>query len=228
MKKYMKQILFTFLGLILMRTSFAGSEGMPSMPRLEPTKVRTVNVDDDLDAEKGFGDQAPMVKMMNLMMVEGSGMEGMSMDMSMDAPKQSAKTSAEKMDPGMKMAQNEQKLKPVTKSNLAQSNAVGTSSDQDYEISAKSMSGAVNVGTNTIEISILDSKNKKPVTGMKLKAQVFMTSMDMGTEEPSVKEVGAGKYQVKAPFAMKGPWAVRLILPNAKEKILNFDVQAKK
>jgi hypothetical protein len=194
MKKNIKQILLTLFGLVLVRSSYSSSEGMPSMPKLESTKIRTVKADDDFESEKGFGDQAPMVRMMNLMMVEGSGVEGMSMDMS----KETAKASTEKMDP------------------------------KNYEISASSPSGSVNVGTNTIEISITDQKNKKPVKGLKLKAQVFMTSMNMGTEEPQVKEIGAGKYQVKAPFAMDGPWAIKLILPDGKEKLLNFDVPTKK
>jgi hypothetical protein len=50
----------------------------------------------------------------------------------------------------------------------------------------------------------------------------------MGTEEPDVREVSNGKYQVKAPFAMRGPWALKLIFSGAKEKVFSFDVENKK
>ena len=60
----------------------AHSEAMPSMPVLKPVRVYTVQGKEDWEKIRGFGDKEPHVRMMNLMMVEGSGMEGMEMDMS--------------------------------------------------------------------------------------------------------------------------------------------------
>jgi hypothetical protein len=47
--------------------------------------------------------------------------------------------------------------------------------------------------------------------------------MDMGTDEPRVRETSPGNYQLTATFSMKGPWAIKLILPG-EEKVLAFDV----
>jgi hypothetical protein len=151
------------------------------------------------------------------------GLEGMSMEMSHE----NAKVSTEKKAPHLKMAQNDEKTSPEKQKGLIKASQPTANKEPSYEISANSTSDAVNVGTNMIEISITDLKDKKPVIGLKLKAHVFMTSLDMGTEEPRVKETARGKYQVNVHFAMKGPWAVMLILPNGKEKILNFDVPSK-
>lgn len=56
-----------------------GKEYMPSMPILKPKRVFTVDDPDKLQAQAGFAKDAKEVGMMNLMMVEGSGMEGMDM-----------------------------------------------------------------------------------------------------------------------------------------------------
>jgi hypothetical protein len=181
----------------------ASEQSMPSMPMIKEKRTFTVTTKDDLQDEKGFGDQEPQVKMMNLMMVEGSGMEGMSMDMK--AGKQM--TENEKMP--AESANKNQKLEPA------------------YLVDVKS-AALPKVGNNSIEILVLNPKDKKPVKGLKLKAQVFMTSMDMGTDEPPVKESKNGTYEVKAPFAMKGPWAVRIIFPDQTEKTFNFNVNSGK
>jgi hypothetical protein len=198
-----KIFFMTMTALLISHFAWAGTESMPSMPKINPKQVITVHGNEDFDSQKGFGEQAPMVRMMNLMMVEGSGMEGMSMDMA--------------------MAENENKA--PTKQDTNRSDVM---SESPYEFNVIGNPKSPKVGTNIIEITILDMKNKKPAKGLKLKAQVFMTSMDMGTEEPKVKEMAPGKYQVKAAFAMNGPWAVRLIFQNGSEKVFNFKVDAKK
>ncbi len=205
----MRNVFVSLFSTLFLNLAQAGTEGMPSMPKLEPKKITTVQGNEDFESQKGFGDQAPMVQMMNLMMVEGSGMEGMSMDM----PVKAAAVQAEPKD--------------YQEHDKASSHGEKQPTDSLYEFQTKNLSGTTSVGVNSIEISITDVKSKKPVKGLKLKAQVFMTSMDMGTEEPEIKEMSPGKYQVKAPFAMKGPWAIKLILPDGKEKLLNFDVTPK-
>ncbi len=188
---------------ILSSIAFAGNEGMPSMPLIKAKRIYTVTAKDDLDAEKGFGDQEPMVRMMNLMMVEGSGMQGMDMDMSMGA--------------GQKVAANAKM--PDAPAAQAASGA--------YEAELKSSANA-KVGVNAVQILVMDSKTKKPAKGLKLKSQVLMTSMDMGTETPAVKEKSPGLYEVKAGFAMKGPWAVKIEFPDKSEKIFNFQAGSTK
>jgi hypothetical protein len=207
--------------LIFSASAFGTEQGMPSMPLIKEKRVFTVSPKDDLQSEQGFGDQEPMVKMMNLMMVEGSGMEGMSMDM---APgKEMAPGmkmgSGMKMAPGMKMSANE-KMPAESASETAKT------SEPQYLVDAKSLTPP-KAGTDLIQVSVLDLKSKKPVKGLKLKAQVYMTSMDMGTETPLVKESKNGGYELKAPFAMKGPWAVKLIFPDKTEKVFNFEVAGK-
>lgn len=186
---------FVILSFSLSTIALAETEGMASMPIITPKKVFVVQENQDLESQRGFGDQEPMVRMMNLMMVEGSGMEGMSMDMAMNDSEPAHKETAAK-------AQD----------------------DSPYEFNIKNPMQA-KVGANKVAIAITDKKTNKPAKGLKLKAQVYMTSMDMGTEEPAVKETAAGTYELKAPFSMKGPWAVKLIFPDGKEKILNFEVQ---
>lgn len=163
---------------------------MTQMPKIRPKHIITVQGQEGekLQDQRGFGDDEPAVGMMNQMMVEGSGMEGM--DMGSMKPKAGTKTSG----------------------------AI------PYELEIENESTPARVGTNRLTLTIRNSKDRSPAKGLKLKAQVSMTSMDMGSEEPAVREVSPGKYTLKAPFAMKGPWAVKLIFPSGVEKILNFDV----
>lgn len=191
----------------------ANSEGMPSMPLIKPSRTLTVGHEDDLDSQKGFGDQEPMVRMMNLMMVEGSGMEGMSMDMKVN----------------QKVAANDKATTGDSSvGNLKLGEAPKTmGSTGAYSAELKS-SATAKVGTNAIQFTVTDAKRNKPAKGLKLKSQVSMTSMDMGTETPSIKEKSPGLYEVKAGFAMKGPWAVKIIFPGQQEKVFNFDVQSAK
>ena len=214
MAKTSKRLFLGFINLMFLNFASAATEGMPSMPKLQPKKIMTVQGNEDFESQKGFGDQAPMVKMMNLMMVEGSGMEGMTMDMSNDK--------------SMNMSIAEGGHNEPKQSNKKISKSEKVPDDSSYDFVVKNLSGPAKIGVNKIEVSITDLKTKKPVKGLMLKSQVFMTSMNMGTEEPEVKESSPGKYQVNAPFAMKGPWAVKLILPDNKEKLLNFEVNTKK
>jgi len=88
------------------------------------------------------------------------------------------------------------------------------------------------VGTHRIDFNLLDSKTKKAIAGMRLESQVFMTDMDMGTEEPKVTEVEPGHYRVDVAFAMRGTWAVRIRAKETDKKepsrvwenVLKFDV----
>jgi hypothetical protein len=172
----------------------ADREEMSDMPILKPKATYAIpsqTAGETLSEQRGFGDQEPEVRMMNLMMVRGSGIEGMDMDQ-------------------MKMADAK---KPTPKSSIV---------EETIEMIQASASGKV--GANTYEFSIKDISGKA-LKGLKVKAQVYMLSMDMGTESPKVKETKPGVYQTKVNFSMGGPWALKIITPSS-EKV--FEIQASK
>jgi hypothetical protein len=198
-------------------TAWAGEEGMPGMPMIKPKKTYTVpsvEAGEELQSQRGYGDEESMVSMMNLMMVGGSGYEGMDM-------------SQMKMG-GMNMPQGEHGAHEAHQGHeMATPDKSGPAATGGYDIQTKITPTPPKVGPNILEITISDNKLHRPVPGLKLKVQVFMTSMDMGTTEPKVKEISSGKYQVKAIFSMAGPWAVKLVLPHGEEQVFRFNVNPK-
>ncbi len=203
-------LLYLFL-LLTSAIAWAEKESMPSMPVLEPTKTYVLEGDEDFDEVRGFGDKTPIVRMQNLMMVEGSSYESMDMDMAIAMNDQP-------MD--QKAAQDQG---DAAKSEKSVSGA--SEKSFSYDVVVKGDVRKFNVGANPIELSI--QKEQKPAKGLKLKAEVFMTSMDMGTNEEKVKEKSPGNYVLRATFAMRGPWAVKLIFPSGEEKTLNFNIKNK-
>lgn len=201
----------TFALLANSNPAFAAEEGMTQMPKIKPKSsynVQNNEKGEDLLDNRGFGENEPMVRMMNLMMVEGSGYEGMDMnDASM------------KSDAGHEMNHGHQMKMAANENQTAQAPAATSS---QYQFEAVIAPNPAKVGANSVTISIRDAKSGEPKKGLKPKAQVYMTSMDMGTDEPRIRETSPGKYQLKATFSMKGPWAVKLVLPN-EEKVFNFE-----
>lgn len=217
----MKLIFIFFLAANLLTTrGWTGEEGMPKMPLIQPKKtfiVPTQEAGEDLLEQRGYGDQEPMVRMMNLMMVGGSGYEGMDM----------AEMTADTKTPGSKLPLvSDHHGHGHTSSPPVPTPAEGQTATFDFD--AKITPNPPRVGTNTLEIGIQRKNKAEPATGLKIAAKVFMTSMDMGTEEPKVREIAPGRYQVKVVFSMNGPWAVKLLLPEGGEKVLNFDVGSSK
>ncbi len=200
----------SFALLILSASSVLGAstQSMPSLKTIQPKKVFSVSSreeGEELQANRGFGDQEGEVRMMNLMMVEGSGYEGMDMS----HPKvlaENSKSSHGHMHAGS--------TPPAA--------AASAESASTYEFNAQIDPASPRVGANTLTLKV--TKAGKPAPKLKLKAQVYMTNMDMGTEEPKVKEVKPGEYQVKVRFSMAGPWAVKIIAPST-EKILEFQAE---
>jgi hypothetical protein len=189
------------LSFALCRSAFAGTEGMPNMPKILEKKtfsVATAEAGKELREQRGFGDKEPEVSMMNLMMVGGSGYEGMEMGAGMAAH-----------HGGMAASDSQ----PVQ--NLSN----GKDSSLKFEISTPSDDSKV--GMNTLEFTVLEKG--KPLKGLKISAKVSMQSMDMGTTQPLVKEVSPGVYRVKVAFSMRGPWAVRLATKGV-EKEFQFSV----
>lgn len=191
-------LFFSFALLAHMPLCGAAEEGMTQMPKIQ-SKTSIVASDEkgeELLEGRGFGDKEPTVRMMNLMMVEGSGLEGMEMN----------------HEPSMKTAANDKRPTPPS---------IPSSSNLQFE--ARVAPNPAKIGANVVTISIRESKSGAPKKGLKPKAEVYMTSMDMGTDEPRVRETSPGQYELKATFSMKGPWAVKLTLAG-EEKIFNFDV----
>lgn len=197
-----------------------GSQGMPGMPLIQPKKTYSVTSNDqgeELVEQRGFGDQEPEVRMMNLMMVEGSGFEGMDMS-----------------DPAAMKAMSEKSYSGDSHGAHAGHGAMAAASEAAAKQTAKSADSSFNfevsiapnppkVGANILTVRPTHVESGKPAKALKAKAEVYMTSMDMGTETPKVKEVKPGEYQIKAIFSMAGPWAVKFITVDGS-KIFNFQV----
>jgi hypothetical protein len=198
------------LSFALCGSAFAGTEGMPNMPKILEKKtfsVATAEAGEELREQRGFGDKEPEVSMMNLMMVGGSGYEGMEMGAGMAAHHGAHEGHA---GHGGMAASDSQPVENLSNRN---------DSSLKFEISTPSDDSKV--GMNTLEFSV--QEKGKPLKGLKITAKVSMQSMDMGTTQPLVKEVSPGVYRVKVAFSMRGPWAVRLATKGV-EKEFQFSV----
>ncbi len=175
-----------------------------SMPQLKEKSSYDWTGNEDWETRTGFGKLEPMVRMMILMMVGGSGMEGMKMipmDMVFNA-----ENFMEGGDPPMK--------------------DMADTTSQALKVEAKIEK--VGIGDNNVSISIT-TPDGKAITGAKITSAVAMTNMDMGTAHPPIKELGKGKYAVKANFSMNGPWRLTLIVTASGMKPLtySFNFEAK-
>jgi hypothetical protein len=180
---------------VLSFSALAAEEGMPRMPKIAPKKIFPIESTEQgntLLEQRGFGDQEPAVRMMNLMMVGGSRYEGMSMEQS----------SASSTSPAPAEGQT-----------------------ATYDIQSLIHPEPPHVGANILDIDVHVKNGGAPARGLKITAHVYMTSMNMGTEELSLRAVSPGKYQAKVSFSMAGVWAVKILLPEGGEKTLTFNVK---
>jgi hypothetical protein len=213
--KCLSQTLAVLSIAVISSPAWAGGEGMHGMPKITPKKTYSVTTDEEGEAlleQRGYGDEEPMVRMMNLMMVGGSGYEGMDMSEMKVASDGSAPRGAHGTHSG-------HGAPPAPEARAGQ----GAS----YDFTVKITPEPPKVGTNLVEVNIQTKDGAKPARGLRIKAQVYMTNMDMGTEEPKVKEAAPGRYQVQAVFSMNGPWALKLLLPGGGEKVFPFNVAGK-
>ncbi len=178
--------------------------GAMKMPQLLSSGSTTVSGDEDWSTATGFGRNEAMVGMMIQMMVGGSGMEGMKM-------------AAMKMDFG------DANFMPGEAGGMPAMDMDGTKA---VKATAK-LSGSPKTGENRLEITVVDAKGK-PVEKAKITLSVAMTSMDMGTTHPSIKELGKGKYSASVGFSMVGPWRVTAkVEAGGKSATFTFDFNAK-
>ena len=190
-----------------------------AIPRLQEMGTYTATGDENWKQQTGFGHNAPMVGMMNRMMVGGSGGEGMKMaPMKMRfGPANYAKPEAD--NAGNSMAGMNMDT-PMAGSNTPSASA-------PVNITATTVS-TPKAGDNPLTISITDAQGK-PITGATITTTVAMTSMDMGTTHPAVMEKGNGKYAATVTFGMAGPWrvTVKVTPPGQTPQIKAFDFTAR-
>jgi hypothetical protein len=229
----MKQnyIFFITAALWISASATAGQESMPHMPRMAPKKTYTVKTQEEgteLLERRGYGDQEPMVRMMNLMMVGGSGYEGMDMgEMTAASSSDIKKADSEHAAMAKHDSHMEQGMEGMKHAALPVPRSK-EDSIKSFDLETQITSNPPQVGSNVLVVKIKNKQNSKPAQGLKIEARVYMTSMDMGTEEPVVHETSPGMYQTKVIFTMNGPWAVKLTLPDGQENTLNFEVKPKK
>lgn len=175
-------------------------QSMRQMPRLQPKRVLTVTGREDWDALRGFGKDAPMVEMMTLMMVGGSGMEHMKM-----APMERVATAGKRhADAGTEEPPSPRVPAGVRAPSLPNSVSVVATVSPNPPV----------VGDSTLRLTLTNARGK-PLAGAKLAASLAMTSMNMGTTRPALKEGPPGQYTTTLPFSMAGPWRVTLTVTPA-------------
>jgi hypothetical protein len=176
------------------------------MPQLKEKNSYAWEEGMDFDSRTGFGKLEPMVRMMILMMVGGSGMEGMKMA-PMDMKFDSANFTEGGDDPMKDMPGKDMSTKP-------------------FKVTADL--GSPKTGDNNVVVTIT-TPDGKPVEKAKITTSVAMTNMDMGTAHPSVKDLGKGKYGLKATFSMAGPWRLTVVVSAAGKpaSTYTFDFEAK-
>ena len=161
---------------------------MPAMPKIQAKKVFSVKSKDEgetLIENRGFGDKEPEVRMMNLMMVEGSGYEGMDM---------TNMSQADMKTEGMKSANTQSTHSGHAMAIRAQ--------EPDIAIELTKFPPTPKVGANFYEFTLA------PKT--KATAEVYMTSMDMGTETVNSQPDGKGNFSATADLGMSGNWRLRV------------------
>ncbi len=77
-------------------------------------------------------------------------------------------------------------------------------------------------GNNTFIITVRD-ENGKPVDNAKVKVDINMTTMNMGTQQGTATSQGDGKYAASARLSMRGPWRVRTTATYADGKEVKKD-----
>lgn len=84
-----------------------------------------------------------------------------------------------------------------------------TSSGKTTPLVIKGIIASPKSGDNTLTVTVMTAAGTS-VVGAKVTSTVAMTSMDMGTTHPPIKEVGKGQYRGTVGFSMAGPWRVTL------------------
>lgn len=204
------------------KTVIRHGEAMEAMPMIEPKRIYTVTGKEDFEAIMGYGRLEKMVAMMNLMMVEGSGMEGMEME-----PMTMAVNNDDPLDP-----KNIEKYKKGAKVETDHAMHTGhqmkmpMTQERALSIKAEVQPNPPIVGENRIVFSIAAPGSDQRIADAKIKAKVEMTSMDMGSEMSDAKSLPDGRYEIKVRFTMQGPWRVRLegAIPGQPEGSISKDL----
>lgn len=157
----------------------AGKEGMPSMPLIQPKKSYTVESAAQGEAlldQRGYGDQEPMVRMMNLMMVGGSGLEGMEMDIASSS---------------------------TPSSHAGHSAHAAPTQTTDPKISAAIVSDSPKVGTNILEITTDPGDTQPPTLEVFMTNMDMGTETPAAKKTGAGKYRAKISFSMKGPWAVR-------------------------
>jgi hypothetical protein len=150
----------------------AAGEGMPQMPLAREKSSRIVTSSDDFGALRGFGPGEQSARLRALMMVGGSGHEGMEM--------------------------------------TAPAAARASDGQVPFEIQWTSSPSPPVAGLETLALTLVDPKTRKPITGLEVRLEISMAAMDMGTQAIPAPETEPGRYRAELKLPMAGTWAIRV------------------
>ena len=218
-----------------MKMTGIGDMKTATVPELKETGTYTATGNEDWKMQTGFGHNAPMVGMMNQMMVGGSGAEGMKMapmDMKFGDSNYTQPDASDADDSMAGMDMSGKSSDTAKSGNMAgmkmDAPKIGDAPASAPATITAMTASAPKSGNNALQITVTDVQGK-PITGAKITTSVAMTSMDMGTTHPVVKDMGNGKYAATVKFSMAGPWRVnvKVTLPGQNMQIKAFDFDAK-
>ena len=113
--------------------------------------------------------------------------------------------------------------------NMPAAASSSTSSGKMVPLVIKGAIASPKSGDNTLTVTVTTAAGTS-VVGAKVTSTVAMTSMDMGTTHPPIKEAGKGEYRGKVGFSMAGPWRVTVnVTPpsGGQTQKATFDFNAK-
>jgi len=157
-----------------------------------------------LNADYGGGTPLSFQVYLRLRPSRMKGMTMPSMDMAGPSPSGPANASpapAANAMPGMDMPRE----MPVLSPPAAQFPAVAAPT-----VTAALAANPPKVGQKNLLTVFVTRPDGKPLAGATVKASVAMTSMDMGTTHPPVRNMGNGRYRGSVVFSMPGAWRVTL------------------
>ncbi len=204
-------------------------DSYPGMPQMKATETYTATGKEDWSQTTGFGADSTMIGMMNEMMVGGSGMENMKMNMNLSDTSKQENGSTKKDDDSNMEGMDMSGGSDMKNMNMGKNKKESSSTATLVSIQAALKEGAPKVGTETLILTLSDPVTGKPLEKLNVACKVFMTIMDMGTAKPKVDELGKGRYQVKVKFVMAGPWRVELniAMPDQKQIVKDLDFNAR-
>lgn len=191
-------------------------EPMPGMAdmngyKLEPIiPTRIIKAGSMSSNSVGFGKNAPMVAMMNQMMVEGSGMEGMKMvPMRMDFGAQNYASGSALRATGATLGGGEWKVESKTPF------------PKGMKVAVISHRAGPDGG---VLITLQFKQEGASFTPKDLTAKLAMVTMNMGTSSPKIQARPDGSVDVTAFPSMAGQWKIEFSFTGPDGAVTTFDL----